>query len=72
MSSKAMTALGYDDEAIVETIADVRERDVDRLTRQAEEARAEAADAAEIKPKPLRKRRWRKILRRSRAVITKV
>lgn len=72
MSSKAMAALGYDDEAVAETIADVRERDIDRLTRQAEEARIEAADAAQIKPKPLRKRRWRKILRRSRAVITKV
>lgn len=72
MSSKALTMLGYDDEAIAETIADVRERDIDRLTRQAEEARAEAADAAEIKPKPLRKRHWRKILRRGRAVITKV
>lgn len=72
MSSKAMTALGYDDEAIVETIADVRARDIDRLTRQAEEARAQAVDAAEVKPKPLRKRHWHKILRRSRAAITKV
>ena len=72
MSSKALAILGYDDEAIIDTIADVRKRDIDRLTRQA----AEAADAAEIKPKPLRKRHWRKILRRTRmdakAMITKV
>lgn len=64
MSSKALEELGYEEDSILETVADMRKRDVDRLTRQAEEARVEAADAAELKPKPLRKRQWRKMLRR--------
>lgn len=69
MSAKALTALGFEDDAIAETIADVRTRDLDRLMRQADDARAHAVDAATLKPKPLRKPAWRKILRRTRIDI---
>ena len=67
MGSKALDALGFDEEAVLETIEDIRTRDRDRLLRQAEEEKIGHPERAmeeipDIRPKPLRKRRWQRLI----------
>lgn len=65
MGSKTLAALGFEPEDVTEVIDDVRKRDLDRLERQAREAREEAVPdetLVPVSPKPLRKRGWRKLL----------